>query len=127
MMMMHKKTASNCKHSYAGTPSTITTRMDAYALFRRCLVCGRHCLVGRLGWQPKERMMTTPRWDLSGTCPPNTNKNGQKQKYNGTNDLPEILYRRRWSNIGSCLFVVALYAIIALSNREPVTNILYLI
>ena len=42
-----------------------------------------------------------------------------KQQRNNNNeannpDLPDILYQRRLSNIGSCLFVVALYALMAL-------------
>lgn len=40
-----------------------------------------------------------------------------KDDYGGvstTTDLPRILYQRRLSNIGSCLFVVALYSIMAL-------------
>ena len=37
-----------------------------------------------------------------------------KRETAATGELPEILYHRRLSNIGSCLFVVALYALMAL-------------
>lgn len=38
----------------------------------------------------------------------------ESRREGGDDPLPPILYRRRLSNIGSCLFVVALYAIMAL-------------
>jgi len=100
--------------------------------FGGVLFAGGIVLSAALGGSPRKGW----RQHHGGTCPglwwavadvSTQHQQEWKQKYNGTNDLPEILYRRRWSNIGSCLFVVALYAIIALSNREPVTNILYLI